>query len=548
MNERERISTLVAAGSITEDEAEILLAALAESHESHESHKNYESRESEKDRLAPSTIPAEHDGMVSPVPPIPPVPPVPPMPVNVAFQQEITTLASFIEKKVEQRENVSQEIEAHSEVMAQLAEQSVALNEELQQLQATMAEAAQEETAQLQKDISQREEDITQMQAQQVEQKVQIEALEHDLQHIKQEIADTEKVMHDLIREAPVPEMESFTTEDGQQVYIYRTGGEHKTKEEAAQARARIINAMAAQHIAQSGAEAEHKHQTNALMKGDKAARKAAKAARKAARRESKESKRKPAIIATENPSFNSAIHRFISGLVHGEKGEKHSYIPTNDKEVPESWLKLSGFCGDLTVRCNPAIEVPRVEGNATLTQTEAGGYLIKTPASSGGGWLKNLHKVASDIVVEVPEHTSLELSMTAGDAKIIGVESLIGSFVGGDFEAQRITGLDLLITAGDVTLSTLLHEGTHQLAVVAGDVTLDFLQGSAVHLEASGRGGDISLRTAATMQEQSELNFKKDFSCTLGEASDTPAQLHFLFTAGDITINDTMSTAEVKE
>lgn len=545
MNERERISTLVAAGSITEDEAEILLAALEESHESH---KNYESRESEKDRLAPPTIPAEHDGMVPPVPPISPVPPVPPMPVNVAFQQEITTLASFIEKKVEQSENVSQEIEAHSEVMAQLAEQSAALNEELQQLQATMAEAAQEETAQLQKDISQREEDITQMQAQQVEQKVQIEALEHDLQHIKQEIADTEKVMHDLIREAPVPEMESFTTEDGQQVYIYRTGGEHKTKEEAAQARARIINAMAAQHIAQSGAEAEHKHQTNALMKGDKAARKAAKAARKAARRESKESKRKPAIIATENPSFNSAIHRFISGLVHGEKGEKHSYIPTNDKEVPENWLKLSGFCGDLTVRCNPAIEVPRVEGNATLTQTEAGGYLIKTPASSGGGWLKNLHKVASDIVVEVPEHTSLELSMTAGDAKIIGVESLIGSFVGGDFEAQRITGLDLLITAGDVTLSTLLHEGTHQLAVVAGDVTLDFLQGSAVHLEASGRGGDISLRTAATMQEQSELNFKKDFSCTLGEASDTPAQLHFLFTAGDITINDTMSTAEVKE
>lgn len=563
MNERERINNLMTTGNITEDEAEILLAALAESQD--------ETSASSWDKAEP-------------LPPLPPVAPMPAFAPNKekagkqkrAQHETEASQGACAEDAMRQQSNKGETFVAQIEVMeavieareeeiascekdiASLEEESVASASRIKECKERIErlEGLQEGSEESDLEINERhteleklEEEVAQAEIQQAEKEAHIQAKKDDIQKAKQDIAATVKVLADLTGETLTPEMESFTTEE-HQIYVYRTGGENQSKEEAAAARARIINAIAAQNITQASLEAEHESLSDAVA-GDKAAHKAAHKAAKAAKREAKKAngkakkfKRKPAIVATENPALNSTIHRFISGLVHG--GAKHTYIPTEDDAVAENWLKLSGFCGDLSVRCNPAIAVPRVEGNAILTRSEAGGYLIKTPSSSGGGWLKNLHKVASDIVVEVPEHSALELNMTAGDAKISGVESLLGSFVGGDFEAQEITGLDLLITAGDISLSTRLKEGEHKLAVVAGDVNLDFLQGSAVQLEATGRGGDINLKTAATMQEQSGFNFKKDFSCMLGEASETPATLHFNFTAGDITIRDDIPTKEV--
>lgn len=555
MNERERINNLMTTGTITEDEAEILLAALAESQDE------------------TSTIPLDKAETLPPVPPVAPIPPLTSKAKKRKSTQHEASQGAYAEDAMRQQSDKSETFVAQIEVMeavieareekitsceediASLEEESVAIAARIKECKERIEalEGLQEGSEESDLEINERhteleklEKEVTQAEIQQAEKEAHIQTKKDDIQKAKQDIAATVKVLADLTGETLTPEMESFTTEE-HQIYVYRTGGENQSKEEAAAARARIINAITAQHITQASLEAEHESLSDAVT-GDKAAHKAAKAAKRETKKANgtKKFKRKPAIIATENPALNSTIHRFISGLVHG--GAKHTYIPTEDDAVAENWLKLSGFCGDLSVRCNPAIAVPRVEGNAILTQSEAGGYLIKTPPSSGGGWLKNLHKVASDIVVEVPEHSGLELNMTAGDAKISGVESLVGSFVGGDFEAQEITGLDLLITAGDISLSTRLNEGEHKLAVVAGDVNLDFLPGSAVQLEATGRGGDINLKTAATMQEQSGFNFKKDFSCMLGEASETPATLHFNFTAGDITIRDDIPTKEVNQ
>ena len=51
----------------------------------------------------------------------------------------------------------------------------------------------------------------------------------------------------------------------------------------------------------------------------------------------------------------------------------------------PMTWVKLSGFCGDLTVTSDPNISSPVIDGHALLEHTETG-YLIRTPPESKGG------------------------------------------------------------------------------------------------------------------------------------------------------------------
>jgi hypothetical protein len=119
--------------------------------------------------------------------------------------------------------------------------------------------------------------------------------------------------------------------------------------------------------------------------------------------------------------------------------------------ESPAGWVRLSGFCGDLSVESDPGLGAPVVTGHATLERTDTG-YLIRTPPADregGRNWLTRLHKAAGDVTVRLPEGLGLDLSVAAGDGDIRGVKTLKGNFTGGDFDVDGTETVDLTVTAG---------------------------------------------------------------------------------------------------
>ncbi len=163
---------------------------------------------------------------------------------------------------------------------------------------------------------------------------------------------------------------------------------------------------------------------------------------------------------------------------------------------VPAGWLKLLGFCGDLSVRGEPGLSTPVVTGNATLERTPEG-YLIRTPPGGeegAKGWLSRLHRAAGDVTVRLPADMGLELGIAAGDGEVRDVKTLRGNFTGGDFEVLGAEHVDLTVTAGDVTLKLNPQRGEQRVRATSGDVDIVLMAGSSVTVSGSATCGDLDV------------------------------------------------------
>ena len=206
---------------------------------------------------------------------------------------------------------------------------------------------------------------------------------------------------------------------------------------------------------------------------------------------------------------------------------------PFEGAAQPSQWLKLSGFCGDLSVEADASLNSPVVTGKATLERTPEGDYLIRTPPQAKGesNWLTKLHQAAGDVRVRLPADMGLDLRIAAGDGEVRGVKTVKGSFTGGDFELSEAETLDLTVTAGDATLKLRPRTGEQRLRATSGDVDVTFLTGSSVTVSGSATCGDLSL----------PKNFARsggfvggNFEGTLGAGE---AHLELRLTAGDVDI-----------
>ena len=203
--------------------------------------------------------------------------------------------------------------------------------------------------------------------------------------------------------------------------------------------------------------------------------------------------------------------------------------------EVPTTWVKLSGFCGDLDVTSDASLSAPVVTGNATLERSGAG-YLIRTPSELQKGsrnWLTRLHQAAGDVAVRLPAEMGLELGIAAGDGEIRGVKTLKGNFTGGDFNVSGAEHVDLTVTAGDVTLKLRPCAGEGRLKATSGDIDVIFLAGSSAAVSGNATCGDLKL----------PQHFRRDggfvnqhFEGTLGAGE---ARLELRLVAGDVTVKD---------
>ncbi len=210
----------------------------------------------------------------------------------------------------------------------------------------------------------------------------------------------------------------------------------------------------------------------------------------------------------------------------------KTPQTPQKIESTVQQWVKLSGFCGDLSVETDPALNSPVVTGKATLERTETG-YLIRTPpeAKSEGNWLTRLHQAAGDVKVRLPENVGLDLRIAAGDGEVRGVRAVKGSFTGGDFRLTDTETVDLTVTAGDVTAKLRPRAGEQRLRTTSGDVNLTFLAGASVTVSGSATCGDLTL--PPTFSRNGGF-VGGNFEGTLG-AGEARLELHLI--AGDVTV-----------
>ena len=204
-----------------------------------------------------------------------------------------------------------------------------------------------------------------------------------------------------------------------------------------------------------------------------------------------------------------------------------------NIDAAAQQWVKLSGFCGDLSVEADASLSSPVVTGKATLERTPEGDYLIRTPPQAKGesNWLTRLHQAAGDVRVRLPADMGLDLRIAAGDGEVRGVKTVKGSFTGGDFELSEAETLDLTVTAGDATLKLRPRTGEQRLRATSGDVDVTFLAGSSVTVSGSATCGDLSLPNGFA---RSGGFVGGNFEGTLGAGE---ARLELRLTAGDVDI-----------
>lgn len=163
-------------------------------------------------------------------------------------------------------------------------------------------------------------------------------------------------------------------------------------------------------------------------------------------------------------------------------------------------WVHLSLLAGNLSVRSDPRVGEPEMEGDAEGLRVERteDGFAVRQPWGGGrASWVDRfLSRIrAGRLEMRVPAGYGVDLSVTAGDVEVRGVPYLRGRLTSGNLDASGLRGIEFATAAGDIDLEMTLTEGRHTLRATAGDVNVRLGAGSDVAVEGSVSIGNATVR-----------------------------------------------------
>jgi hypothetical protein len=161
------------------------------------------------------------------------------------------------------------------------------------------------------------------------------------------------------------------------------------------------------------------------------------------------------------------------------------------------NWVHIDMLAGDLEVRVDESISEPEAEGDAVFEREGDDFHLQKVSSETTGDWVEQLvaRFKTHDLKLRIPPGYGLNLQMKAGDVKLTGLPYLKANLLAGDLKADELEGVDLGMSAGDVSLGLRLKEGRHRITATAGDVRVKLLPGSSVRVDGVVSIGKASLK-----------------------------------------------------
>ncbi len=202
--------------------------------------------------------------------------------------------------------------------------------------------------------------------------------------------------------------------------------------------------------------------------------------------------------------------------------GQTESSEQTRPQDLPEdlTWLMVKTSSGDVSIRVDPAIDAPIIEG-------EDGRLPVQQTSSRGEFSVESLE---DDLEITLPENYGVILEVKSGDVDIEDC-FVTGKVLSGDVSLENITGLRLTVMSGDVDGNFKLTQGTHSLEVASGDVSLIFQEGSSLSFEGSVQAGDATISSPNNDLNHEDMNFE-------GKVGAGEAQLLLEVQSGDLNID----------
>lgn len=197
------------------------------------------------------------------------------------------------------------------------------------------------------------------------------------------------------------------------------------------------------------------------------------------------------------------------------------------------NWVHIDMLAGDLDVRVDESLSEPEAEGDAVFDRDGDDYRLQKEPMETAGDWVEQLvaRFKTHDLKLRIPAGYGLNLHMKAGDVKLTGLPYLRANLLAGDLKADELRGVDLSMSAGDVSLGLRLKEGHHRIAATAGDVRVKLLPGSSVRIDGAVSIGKASLKGPF---EQTPKGIGERFTGIFGDGS---AELKLKLSAGNLRL-----------
>lgn len=139
-----------------------------------------------------------------------------------------------------------------------------------------------------------------------------------------------------------------------------------------------------------------------------------------------------------------------------------------------------------------------------TVVELDGDRLLIKTPETSGMGWLFGRRSVALTITVRVPLDSAVDAKIASADVVCHGrLRALTINNASGDVSAEHVTGdVSINTASGDIRLGRV--EGSIRANSASGDLRVDYAGDDVTNHSASGDTtigttvGDVKFRTAS--------------------------------------------------
>lgn len=168
--------------------------------------------------------------------------------------------------------------------------------------------------------------------------------------------------------------------------------------------------------------------------------------------------------------------------------------LPRTLQAAPDGVVSIENIAGSVEVRgwSRDEVEVSGELGSDVeelVFERDDNRVIIEVRVPDGGG-----HRdIASDLVVNVPEGSSVNVSGVSSDVIVRDVTGALRlNSVSGDIEAQAYTSdVDAETVSGDVTIVGEGEESRSRLATVSGDVEAENLSGE---IQANTVSGDLTI------------------------------------------------------